>query len=46
MKKTKTGERSISDWLDEMEAENRDVSHITLPEGLSYDEDPDETVFF
>jgi len=46
VKNTKTGERSISDWLDEKVAENLDVSHITLPEGLSYDQDPDETVFF
>lgn len=36
----------ISDWLDEKEAENVDVSQITLPEDLSFDEDPDETIFF
>ncbi len=36
----------ISDWLDEREAENLDVSQIDLPEDLSYDEDPDETIFF
>jgi hypothetical protein len=37
---------SISEWLDEKEAEGVDVSHIVLPDDLSYDEDPDETVFF
>ena len=36
----------ISDWLDEKEAENVDVSHIELPRNMSYDEDPDETLFF
>jgi hypothetical protein len=36
----------ISAWLDEREAENLDVSQIDLPEDLSYDEDPDETIFF
>lgn len=36
----------ISDWLDEKEAENVDVSQITLPRNMSYDEDPDETIFF
>ena len=36
----------ISDWLDEREAEKVDVSQIALPEDQSYDEDPDETIFF
>jgi hypothetical protein len=36
----------ISDWLDEKEAENVDVSQITLPTDMSYDEAPDETIFF
>lgn len=36
----------LSEWLDEKEAENVDVSHITLPTNMSYDEDPDETIFF
>jgi len=36
----------ISDWLDAKEAENRDVSQITLPANISYDDDPDETIFF
>jgi hypothetical protein len=36
----------ISDWLDEKEAEGVDVSQIVLPKNLSYDEDPDETLYF
>jgi hypothetical protein len=36
----------ISDWLDKQEAEGLDVSHITLPADLFYDEVPDETIFF
>lgn len=36
----------ISDWLDEKEAEEVDVSQIALPMNMSYDEDPDETIFF
>ncbi len=36
----------ISDWLDEKEAENVDVSQIALPRDMSYDEVPDETIFF
>jgi hypothetical protein len=36
----------ISDWLDEKEAENVDVSEITLSANMSYDDDPDETIFF
>ncbi len=37
---------NISDWLDKKEAEGVDVSHIELPEELTYDNVPDETVFF
>ncbi len=37
---------NISEWLDEKEADGFDVSHITLPEEMSYDEPPDETIFF
>ena len=37
---------NIADWLDEKQAEGFDVSHIVLPDGLSYDEAPDETSFF
>jgi hypothetical protein len=36
----------ISDWLDQKEAENVDVSQIELPKNMSYGEDPDETIFF
>jgi len=36
----------ISEWLDEKEAEDFDVSQIDLPDDLSYDDVPDETVFF
>jgi len=36
----------ISDWLDEKEAENVDVSQIELPTDLSFDAVPDETIFF
>ncbi len=37
---------SISEWLDEKEADGFDVSKITLPDEMSYDEPPDETIFF
>ena len=36
----------ISDWLDQKEKENVDVSEIVLPKNLSYDEDPDETIYY
>lgn len=36
----------ISDWLDKRAAEKLDVSQVVLPEELSYDEDPDETIYF
>jgi hypothetical protein len=36
----------ISDWLDEKEADNVDVSQIVLPAEMSYDEVPDETIYF
>ncbi len=36
----------ISDWLDEKEAENVDVSQIVLPADMSYDEVPEETILF
>jgi len=36
----------ISDWLDEKEKENMDVSQIALPADMSFDEAPDETIFF
>jgi hypothetical protein len=36
----------VSEWLDAKEAEGIDVSEIVLPDDLSYDEVPDETIFF
>jgi hypothetical protein len=36
----------ISDWLDEKEAENVDVTQIELPADMSFDEGPDESIFF
>ena len=43
MKETKM---TISEWLDEREAEGTDVSQISLPADLSFDEAPEETIFF
>jgi hypothetical protein len=40
------GSMNVSGWLDEKEAEGLDVSHIVLPNDLSYDEAPDETIYF
>jgi hypothetical protein len=37
---------TISEWLDKREAEGVDVSQITLPSDLSFDEDPAEAIFF
>jgi hypothetical protein len=37
---------TISEWLDEKEAEGIDVSRIVLPDDLAFDEDPDETIYF
>ena len=37
---------TISDWLDEQEAANVDVSQIELPRNMAYDEDPEETIYF
>jgi hypothetical protein len=37
---------NISEWLDRKAAEGVDMSRIVLPEDLSYDEAPDETLFF
>ena len=36
----------VSDWLDEKEAENMDVSQIELPKDISFDTVPDETIYF
>ena len=37
---------TISDWLDEQEAKQVDVSRIDLPADLSFDEAPEETIYF
>jgi len=37
---------TISEWLDEREAEGADVSQIELPADQSFDEKPAETIFF
>jgi len=36
----------VSDWLDQKEAEGVDVSDITLPTNMPYDQDPDETIYY
>ena len=36
----------ISDWLDEQEAKNMDVSQIVVPRNMAFDEDPEETIFY
>jgi hypothetical protein len=37
---------SISDWLDEQEAKNADMSQIEIPRNMAFDEDQDETLYF
>ena len=46
MENDDTNQVKISDWLDEKEAAKVDVTNLALPQKLSYDEDPDETIFF
>jgi hypothetical protein len=41
-----TNQMKISEWLDNKVAEGIDVSQIVLPDALSYDEAPGETIFF
>jgi hypothetical protein len=41
-----TNQMKISEWLDKKAAEGIDVSQIVLPEELSYDEAPGETIYF
>lgn len=36
----------ISDWLDQKEAENVDVSQTELPADMAFGEDPDETIYY
>ena len=37
---------NISGWLDQQKEEYGDISQIELPADLTYDEEPDEMVFF
>lgn len=37
---------NISEWLDKKEEEGLDISHIVLPDDLSYDEAPEETIYY
>jgi hypothetical protein len=37
---------TILEWLDEKESEGVEVSQIALPDDLSFDENPDETIYF
>jgi len=37
---------TISERLDEREAEGIDVSHIVVPDELTREEDPEETIYF
>ncbi len=37
---------NTSDWLDQQEAAKVDVSQIELPKNMSYDDDPDETIYY
>ena len=41
-----TNQMKISEWLDKKAAEGIDVSQIVLPDALSYDEAPGETIYF
>ncbi len=36
----------VSDWLDKKEAENVDISQISLPADMLHGEDPDATIFY
>jgi hypothetical protein len=37
---------NISSWLNEKSAEGRDMSQITLPNEMTYDQAPDEVIYF
>jgi len=37
---------TISDWLDQQEAQNADLSTIELPRNMAFDEDPEETIYY
>ncbi len=36
----------ISEWLDRKDEANADMSQLELPQEMSYDEDPDEIIFY
>jgi hypothetical protein len=36
----------VSDWLDEKVREKVDITQIVLPANMSYDADPDETIYY
>lgn len=36
----------ISEWLDQQEADNVDVSHVEPPAELLFDDQPDETIYY
>jgi len=37
---------TISDWLDQKEAENADFTQIELPRNMAFDEGPEETIYY
>jgi hypothetical protein len=37
---------NISDWLDSKTGEGLDPAHIVLPDGMTYDQAPEETIYF
>jgi hypothetical protein len=36
----------LSEWLDKKVSEGMDVSQIVIPDDLSYNADPDETIYY
>lgn len=36
----------VAEWLDQQEAAGVDVSQIELPKELTFDQDPDEVIYF
>ena len=36
----------MADWLDQMDAENRDLAKIEVPTDVSFDDEPDEILYF
>jgi len=36
----------VTDWLDQKETENGDISQLKIPAEMFYDEEPDETIFY